>query len=84
LNTTFEVVLLASNVGYLFDRTPFYRPWLAWIGVDLRRLGVEDFVGRLSHLCQVKMLNTLYAYSDKQASLLQKYPPLNKEKVLSP
>jgi hypothetical protein len=44
LNTTFEVWLLASNVAYLFDRTAFYRPWLAWIGVDLRRLGIEDFV----------------------------------------
>jgi len=47
LNTTFEVWLLASNVAYLFDRTPFYRPWLPWIGVDLRRLGVEDFVSYL-------------------------------------
>ncbi|KAF7978348.1 hypothetical protein HWV62_36125 [Athelia sp. TMB] len=43
VNTTFEVWLLASNVAYLFDRTPFYRPWLGWVGVDLRRLGVEDF-----------------------------------------
>ncbi|KAJ8522978.1 hypothetical protein ONZ45_g506 [Pleurotus djamor] len=43
LNTLFELWLLASNIAYLFDRTPFYRPWLAWIGVDLRRLGVEDY-----------------------------------------
>jgi hypothetical protein len=44
LNTTFEVWLLVSNVAYLFDHTPFYQPWLAWVGVDLRRLGMEDFV----------------------------------------
>ncbi|TCD67693.1 ubiquitin-protein ligase peroxin 12 [Steccherinum ochraceum] len=42
LNTTFEIWLLISNVAYLFERTPYYRPWLSWIGVDLRRLGVED------------------------------------------
>ncbi|KAJ3990303.1 cyclin-dependent protein kinase inhibitor [Lentinula detonsa] len=43
LNTSFEVWLLVCNIAYLFDRTPFYRPWLSWIGVDLRRLGLEDF-----------------------------------------
>ncbi|KAG7448928.1 uncharacterized protein BT62DRAFT_979053 [Guyanagaster necrorhizus] len=41
-NAVFEVWLLAYNVAYLFDQTPFYRPWLAWMGVDLRRLGIED------------------------------------------
>ncbi|KAJ6567179.1 cyclin-dependent protein kinase inhibitor [Mycena vulgaris] len=44
LNTSFEMWLLICNVAYLFDQTPFYRPWLSWIGIDLRRLGVEDFV----------------------------------------
>jgi len=38
----FEVWLMSYNVAYAFERTPFYRPWLSWIGVDLRRLGVED------------------------------------------
>ncbi|TFY77601.1 hypothetical protein EWM64_g6411 [Hericium alpestre] len=42
LNMGFEAWLLVYNVAYLFDKTPFYRPWLAWIGVDLRRLGVDD------------------------------------------
>ncbi|KIM67789.1 hypothetical protein SCLCIDRAFT_1070521 [Scleroderma citrinum Foug A] len=44
VNISFEVLLLAYNVAYLFERTPFYRPWLAWVGVDLRRLGAEDFL----------------------------------------
>jgi len=48
VNISFEVVLLAYNVAYLFERTPFYRPWLAWVGVDLRRLGAEDFVSGLA------------------------------------
>nr|GAT53831.1 predicted protein [Mycena chlorophos] len=43
LNTSFEVWLFASNVAYLFGKTPYYRPWLSWMGVDLRRLGVDDF-----------------------------------------
>ncbi|TFK29232.1 hypothetical protein FA15DRAFT_664146 [Coprinopsis marcescibilis] len=42
LNLTFEAWLLLWNVRYLFNRTSAYRPWLSWIGVDLRRLGVED------------------------------------------
>ena len=32
------------NVAYLFDQTPYYRPWLSWIGVDLRRVGIDDLV----------------------------------------
>lgn len=44
LNTGVEVWLLLWNIAYLFDKTPSYRPWLSWIGVDLRRLGIEDFV----------------------------------------
>ncbi|KIY45911.1 hypothetical protein FISHEDRAFT_76145 [Fistulina hepatica ATCC 64428] len=44
MNSGFEVWLLISNISYLFGETPFYRPWLAWIGLDIRRLGIEDFV----------------------------------------
>lgn len=47
LNVSFEAWLLTWNVAYLFDKTPFYRPWLSWIRVDLRRLGIEDFVRSL-------------------------------------
>jgi len=42
INLTFEGWLMAYNVAYAFERTPFYRPWLSWIGVDVRRLGIED------------------------------------------
>jgi hypothetical protein len=44
LNTTFELWLLAYNAAYVFDWTPTNRPWLSWVGVDIRRLGVEDLV----------------------------------------
>jgi len=43
LNMSWELWLLVFDVAYLFDRTPFYRPWLSWIGVDLRRLGMDDY-----------------------------------------
>ncbi|KAI0310671.1 Pex12 amino terminal region-domain-containing protein [Amylostereum chailletii] len=43
INMSYEAWLLAHNVAYLFDKTPFYRPWLSWIGVDLRRLGIDDY-----------------------------------------
>ncbi|KAH8830613.1 cyclin-dependent protein kinase inhibitor [Flagelloscypha sp. PMI_526] len=42
INVTFEGYLLLFNISYLFDKTPFYRPWLKLLGLDLRRLGVED------------------------------------------
>lgn len=43
-NAAFELWLLLYNVAYLFEKTPFYRPWLGWIGVDIRRLGIDDMV----------------------------------------
>ena len=38
------MLLLVHNVAYLFDRTAAYRPWLNLIGIDIRRLGADDFV----------------------------------------
>ncbi|KAI0347330.1 hypothetical protein BDW22DRAFT_1387481 [Trametopsis cervina] len=44
LNTSFELWLFVCNVAYLFDKSPFYRPWLGWIGVDIRRMGMDDML----------------------------------------
>ncbi|KZT71595.1 hypothetical protein DAEQUDRAFT_665922 [Daedalea quercina L-15889] len=46
LNATFEAWLLVHNIAYLFDQTPYYRPWLSWIGVDLRRVSIDDLVAQ--------------------------------------
>ncbi|TDL29760.1 hypothetical protein BD410DRAFT_780247 [Rickenella mellea] len=43
INMSYELWLMSYNVAYLFERTPFYRPWLGWMGVDLRRLSADDF-----------------------------------------
>jgi len=38
---SYELWLACWNMAYLFDRTPYYRPWLAWMRIDLRRAGPE-------------------------------------------
>ena len=49
MNLVFEGWLMAYNVAYAFERTPFYRPWLTWVGVDVRRLSIDDLVSM--HVC---------------------------------
>ncbi|KIJ56841.1 hypothetical protein M422DRAFT_218554 [Sphaerobolus stellatus SS14] len=41
-NVSFELWLVAWNLAYLFGKVSFYRPWLSWMGVSLRRIGAED------------------------------------------
>ncbi|KAF9569403.1 hypothetical protein CPC08DRAFT_701895 [Agrocybe pediades] len=60
LNTTLEVWLLTWNIAYLFDKKPTYRPWLSWIGLDVRRLGIEDF----------RVANVAVKKSDKTLTLM--------------
>src|SRR5712692_3016115 len=50
INMTFEGWIMAYNMAYAFEKTPFYRPWLSWVGVDLRRMSVEDLVSISTHL----------------------------------
>lgn len=44
LTKSYEVTLLAYNIAYLFDKTPYYRPWLHWLNIDLRRMSEHDYV----------------------------------------
>jgi hypothetical protein len=57
----FEGSIMAYNVAYAFEKTPFYRPWLSWAGVDLRRMSVEDLVNISTHL------SSRFAESDCEA-----------------
>src|ERR1700761_7840866 len=50
---------MAYNVAYAFERTPFYRPWLSWVGVDVRRLGIEDLVSANVRLLWPCLTNTI-------------------------
>ncbi|KAH9947260.1 cyclin-dependent protein kinase inhibitor [Amylocystis lapponica] len=49
LNTGFELWLLICNISYLCNKTPFYRPWLSWMGVDIRRVGLDDLRAAQQH-----------------------------------
>ncbi|PWZ02708.1 hypothetical protein BCV70DRAFT_196957 [Testicularia cyperi] len=40
--TLYQLWLLTYNVRYLFDKTPFWRPWLHLMRVDIRRIGPND------------------------------------------
>lgn len=43
LQVAFQLWMLAYNINYLFGRTPYWRPWLAAIRVDVRRaMGNEE------------------------------------------
>ena len=43
-NVVYELYLLSYNVRYLFDKTPYWRPWLSWMGVEVRRMSPDDYV----------------------------------------
>ncbi|KAE8211588.1 hypothetical protein CF327_g4672 [Tilletia walkeri] len=39
----YQLWLLVYNVSYLFDRTPYWRPWFSLMRVDVRRMGADDY-----------------------------------------
>ncbi|CAD6973612.1 unnamed protein product [Tilletia controversa] len=39
----YQLWLLGYNVSYLFDRTPYWRPWFSLMRVDVRRMGADDY-----------------------------------------
>ncbi|GAA6012955.1 hypothetical protein JCM10207_008394 [Rhodosporidiobolus poonsookiae] len=42
-NLLYELYLLVYNMRYLFGRSPYWRPWFKWIGIEVRRMGQEDY-----------------------------------------
>lgn len=43
-NAAYELSNLFYNLQYLFDQSPYWRPFDAWLKVDIRRLSGEDYV----------------------------------------
>ncbi|TIA93120.1 hypothetical protein E3P99_00283 [Wallemia hederae] len=41
-NLALEATFLSYNLRYMFNSTPFYRPWLQWLNVDIRRQTLSD------------------------------------------
>lgn len=72
-----QLWLLAYNVGYLFEKTPFWRPWFKLMRMDIRRVGSEDYVS-VSHDLYILLAK---AGIFRDAETIQKYkqaasPPL--------
>jgi peroxin-12 len=42
-NIAYELYLLSYNIRYLFDKTPYWRPWLSWMNVEVRRMSADDY-----------------------------------------
>ena len=40
----YQLWLLFYHVRYLFGATPYWRPWLRWMRVDVRRVAQDDYV----------------------------------------
>ncbi|CAO1622204.1 unnamed protein product [Parajaminaea phylloscopi] len=38
-----QVWILSYNVRYLFAKTHFWRPWLSWLNLEIRRVGPGDY-----------------------------------------
>lgn len=51
VGTLWQLWLLSYNVRYLFDKTPFWRPWFAWMRMDIRRVGSDDYVSKTIIAC---------------------------------
>jgi len=45
-NMAYEIYLLSYNIRYLFGHTPHWRPWLSWMGVEVRRMTQDDYASR--------------------------------------
>ncbi|TIC58521.1 hypothetical protein E3Q05_00776 [Wallemia mellicola] len=43
-NLALESILLSYNLRYMFNSTPFYRPWLQWMNIDIRRATLADLM----------------------------------------
>ncbi|KAK9721538.1 ubiquitin-protein ligase peroxin 12 [Basidiobolus ranarum] len=49
INCAYHLAALGYNIGYLYDRTAFYTPWLRLIGVQVRRLDISDYKEMYQH-----------------------------------
>lgn len=44
VNLLWELYLLVYNLRYLFGKSPYWRPWFRLLGIEVRRMGQEDYV----------------------------------------
>ena len=56
VNALYQLSILAHYIGYLYNKTPYYSPWLRLIGIEVKRMSAADYVRLL--LCFVLSLLT--------------------------
>ena len=44
VNALYQLSILAHYIGYLYNKTPFYSPWLRLIGIEVKRMSAADYV----------------------------------------
>jgi hypothetical protein len=67
----YQVWLLSYDLGYLSGTTPYFRPWLASIGLDLRRVSLADMVSELAMAHKI-LVQTLITRTSKARRALGK------------
>ncbi|KAG0294449.1 ubiquitin-protein ligase peroxin 12 [Dissophora globulifera] len=43
VNAVYQLAILAHYIGYLYNKTPFYSPWLRLIGIEVKRMSAADY-----------------------------------------
>ncbi|KAG9307200.1 hypothetical protein G9A89_017028 [Geosiphon pyriformis] len=43
VNGFYHLTILVFNIGYLFEKTPFYTPGFRLLGIEVRRMGAQDY-----------------------------------------
>jgi len=44
VNALYQLSILAHYIGYLYNKTPFFSPWLRLIGIEIKRMSAADYV----------------------------------------
>ncbi|KAF9425511.1 ubiquitin-protein ligase peroxin 12 [Podila epigama] len=43
VNAVYQLSILAHYIGYLYNKTPYYSPWLRLIGIEVKRMTAADY-----------------------------------------
>ncbi|KAF9898655.1 ubiquitin-protein ligase peroxin 12 [Lobosporangium transversale] len=43
VNALYQLSILVHYIGYLYNKTPFYSPWLRLIGIEVKRMSAADY-----------------------------------------
>ncbi|KAK3834060.1 MAG: Pex12 amino terminal region-domain-containing protein [Linnemannia gamsii] len=43
VNALYQLSILAHYIGYLYNKTPYYSPWLRLIGIEVKRMSAADY-----------------------------------------